>query len=234
MNPFFPHRIVCGIMSTGFVGVRRRSKLVGGWMTETAKKGFSTWSLLVIVSLLAVWLAISRREAPEPRAENVDWLLYYSYQAGFWCLIFGLFWIVAGKRCFETATDSEGKVRYHLSIWAIVVFIGMFAVWLATPRHSPYAKLIMPQMKFFLCHQLALWTLIGTFVWLVAYRRRFTLLIGISLLTVVWLPMLSAVLEHAFTRKTTLTHSVLSSAGLGDLYYSGYQKLYTAFGYGPR
>ncbi len=71
-------------------------KLVGGRMAEP-KKGYSIWSLLVIMTLLALWLAVPRTLSNGILPVWFSELFIAAHQIVLWSMISGLIWFASGK-----------------------------------------------------------------------------------------------------------------------------------------
>ncbi len=67
-------------------------------MEEGVKKGYPIWSLLVIMTLLAVWLAIPRRWSFSVMDQYSMMWFFLIHQVALWTLMFGLAWILLCKR----------------------------------------------------------------------------------------------------------------------------------------
>lgn len=125
---------------------------------------------------------------------------------------------------------STAKKGY--SIWSLLVIITLLAVWMAIPRRITSESLGIP--LFFLCHQLALWVLIGVSLWLVLGRRIWVLLIVVAVIVLMWTPITMAVVESALTgnRVNTLGERLVNSIGLRDYYDFVVRSIYIGLGYG--
>ena len=194
-------------------------------------KGQSFWRTLIALTLLIVWWLIPTRNAPESHADLIDWLLYITYQAGCWCPIVVLFWVLIGKRSLEPTKDSEGKQTAGLSIWSTIVFMSLLAVWFAIPRHYNKASYLTHH---FCWHQLALWSLVGTFAWACTGRRRSVLYFVLITVSILWIPILANLTEQSLTGRTRMTYSTMHELGIARPYGYFYKTLYELFQYGPR
>ena len=62
------------------------------------KKSYSIWSLLVIVTLLAVWLAVPRAWNL-PGVDNIqEEFFFLCHQVVLWCTVFVFIWLSLGRR----------------------------------------------------------------------------------------------------------------------------------------
>lgn len=211
-------------------GVTSKSEEVAASASPSMRRGQSFWRTLLALTLLVVWLLIPTRDAPDPRADHIEWLLYITYQAGCWCPIVILFWIFAGKRSLEPITDSHGKLTAGLSIWSTIVFMSLLAVWIVIPRQYSRATFLTHH---FFWHQLALWSLVSTFVWACTGRRRSVLYLVLITLVILWLPLLSNLTEQSMTGRTRMTYSTLKALGIERAHGFFYKTLYELFRYGP-
>ncbi len=212
-------------------GVTSKSEEVAASAPSSIRRGQSIWRTLLALTLLVVWLLIPTRDAPDPRADHIEWLLYNTYRAGYWCPILILFWVLAGKRSLDPVRDDQGNSTNGLSIWSTIVFMSLLAVWIAIPRQ--YSRGTFLTYHFF-GHQIALWSLVGTFTWAFTGRRRSVFYLVLATIVIFWLPLLSNLTEQLLTGRTRMTYSTLHAMGIERAYGNFYKSLYELFRYGPR
>lgn len=85
-----------------------------------SKGGFSIWSLLVIMKLLAVWMAVPRR-ITAPHMPLSAMLFFLCHQMTFWWLIAAAAWLLLGKRKWVTLTFGALIVLVWTPITMVVV-----------------------------------------------------------------------------------------------------------------
>lgn len=129
--------------------------------------------------------------------------------------------------------EERGKSNRGYSIWSLLLIMTLLAIVLAIPRQSIQPSFGRDNATFLLCHQLLLWSLGAVCVWLMTGKRSSVRLVVAATVLVVWLPLMSALLEDAITGNATTTWSVLTAIGLSEGYGMFYQAIYRMGGYGP-
>lgn len=137
------------------------------------------------------------------------------------------------KRLKAGGRVSEAHKGY--SIWSLMVLTTLLAVVLAMPKRvldSSWPGAI--RALYVGCHQVAIWVLVGTLIWMLLGKRRIVLGIEIVVVLIVWGPLFLAVAENlSGSHKNAILRGALEPFGLFDAYGKFYEWMFQAFGYGP-
>lgn len=131
----------------------------------------------------------------------------------------------------EAAEVSESKRGY--SIWSLLVIMTLLAVLLAIPKPTSASIGGLFYALFVGCHQIALWILFGTLVWMILGKRRSVIVIECLVLLIVWGPLFGIIAEDLiYARRDGFVRGGLKLFGLFDAYGQLYDWIFRTFGYG--
>ena len=126
-----------------------------------------------------------------------------------------------------------GETKKGYSIWSLLVIMTLIAVWLAIPTTLSLGKWPDTVLGFFiLFHQITLWTLIASIIWLFTGRRRVVLYLLTGIITVFWGPFVLVAFERCLF-KSEYVAGLLVRTGLSDVLDPVYSAIYEVFSYEP-
>ena len=131
----------------------------------------------------------------------------------------------------DTAEASVKKKGY--SIWSLMVIMTLVAVWLAVPRNLSNGIWRVWFLDLFIAaHQIVLWSMIASLIWIVSGKRRGVAYLLTVVVVLAWAPLLIVSLERACLHTNYalgLMYRIGLMQGLGVFYDSvthgfGYEK----------
>lgn len=126
---------------------------------------------------------------------------------------------------------AERKGGY--SIWSLLVIMTLLAVWMAIPRTLSLGKWPDTVLVFFiLFHQITLWALIASVIWLVTGRRRVVLYLLTGIITIFWGPFMLVAVERSLFKSEHVS-AFLVRTGLADVLDPLHSAIYEVFNYEP-
>ena len=132
----------------------------------------------------------------------------------------------------KAAKDDLTTPKRGYSIWSLLVIMTLLAVLLAIPKPTSANIGALLHAIFVGCHQVALWVLFGTLVWMILGKRRSVLFVECLVLVVVWGPLFAVIAEDLISDRHTVVRGTLETFGLFDAYGKMYEWIFKTFGYG--
>ena len=126
---------------------------------------------------------------------------------------------------------EEGVKMKGYSIWSLLLIMTLLAVWMAVPR-----KLSSGQWSafvldfFFLLHQLSLWSLASSMIWLITAKRYDVLFVCAGATLLFWGPLLFMLIERRLFG-SEIVELLVNGSGWGYVVEPFYRAVARGFGY---